>query len=169
MERRFEGGDADDGVGAALARRPVELPDVEAAREADAAADAVGALRHRMPVERQRVVLFDEDVERPVLAVPRVFQLHLPVHDAISRLLFFSLARPRDVPGGRRHVEQGLEPRRFGEIVRNVMSRIRRLGSAQRRVTTFAARETCNGKFIHSFIHSFISGSWDRIFFLNYL
>ena len=77
MEGRLLGGHAHDGVRSALPRRPVQLPDVESARETHPTADAVGALSHRVPVERQRVVLLHEDVQRPVLSVPRVFQLHL--------------------------------------------------------------------------------------------
>lgn len=58
------GSDADDGVRAALARRPHHLPAVQPARVAHAAADAVRALRHRMAVERQSVLLLHEDVQR---------------------------------------------------------------------------------------------------------
>lgn len=80
VERRLLSGHSDDGVRSALPRRPVQLPDVESARETHPTSDAVGTLSNRMPVERQWVVFFDEDVQRAVLAVPRVFQLHLSVH-----------------------------------------------------------------------------------------
>jgi hypothetical protein len=79
VERGGEGGDTDDGVSAALACRPIELPDVETARETDAAADAVRTLSHWMPMKRQRILLFDKDVERPVVRVPRMLQFHFPV------------------------------------------------------------------------------------------
>ena len=79
MKRCRQGGDANDGVRSALAGRPVELPNVEATREADPTSNAVCALRDRVPVERERVFLFDEDVERPIVCVPRVLQLHFPV------------------------------------------------------------------------------------------
>jgi len=102
MEGRLLGGHAHDGVRSALPRRPVQLPDVESARETHPTADAVGALSHRVPVERQRVVLLHEDVQRPVLSVPRVFQLHLS--------------------GCGRHIEEGFKARGFSEIVWNIMA-----------------------------------------------
>jgi len=111
VERRLLRCHTDHGMRSTLPCRPVQLPDVQPARETHPASDAVGTLSYRMPVERQRVVLFDEDVQRPVLTVPRVFQLHLF--------------------GRGRHIEEGFEPRGFGEIVWNIMARIARFGSAQ--------------------------------------
>ena len=92
VERGVARRHADDGVRAALARAPVHLPRVQAARVADAAADAVGALSDRVPVERQLVVVLHEDVQRAVVAVPRVLRLH--------------------VQADRRHVEQHVQPAR---------------------------------------------------------
>lgn len=63
-------------VGAALPSWPVDLPGVQAAGVAHLAADAVGALSHGVPVEGEPVVILDEDVERAVLGVPRMPQLH---------------------------------------------------------------------------------------------
>ena len=48
-----------------LSGGPGDLEEVKSALVADAAPDAVGRLRHRMPVKRQLVVLFDKDVVRP--------------------------------------------------------------------------------------------------------
>lgn len=78
MEGGGGGGDTDDGVRPSLPGRPVELPNVEATGEADTAAYAVRTLGHWMPMEREWVLLFDEYVERSVVCVPRVLQLHLP-------------------------------------------------------------------------------------------
>lgn len=52
VERRVRGGHAHHGVRAALPRRPHHLPAVQPARVARPPADAVRALRHRVPVER---------------------------------------------------------------------------------------------------------------------
>lgn len=42
---------------------------------ANTAPDGVRALRNRVPVEHQLVVIFDEDVEGAVIIVPRVLDL----------------------------------------------------------------------------------------------
>ena len=76
--------DADHRVRAPLAGRPVQLPDVQAAREADPSANAVRALRDRVPVERQRVLFFHEYVQRPIVGVPRVFQLDFPAMKGLT-------------------------------------------------------------------------------------
>ena len=87
VERRLLRCHTDHGMRSTLPCRPVQLPDVQPARETHPASDAVGTLSYRMPVERQRVVLFDEDVQRPVLTVPRVFQLHLSAIKSINWMI----------------------------------------------------------------------------------
>ena len=56
--------DADDRVRSSLPVGPRDFEEVQAALVADATANSVGRLRHRLPVERRRVIVFNEDVER---------------------------------------------------------------------------------------------------------
>lgn len=86
-------GHAHHGVRAPLAHGPADLPHVQSSGVAHAAPDGVRALRHRVPVEHQLVVVLDEDVEGAVVVVPRV--LHL------------------DVGAGGGHVQQQIQPRRL--------------------------------------------------------
>lgn len=72
------------------------LPHVETPRVPDPPPDAVRALSDRVAVKCQFIFLFDEDVERAVVGVPRVTELRLV--------------------SGARHVQQEIQPGRFGEI-----------------------------------------------------
>jgi len=67
--------DPDDGVRAPVPRIPVDLPDVETSGVAETASDAVGALCHRVPVDRQWIVILDEYIQRSIVGIPRVAQL----------------------------------------------------------------------------------------------
>ena len=73
--RRFRR-DADNGDGAQRTLPP-DLPAVAAIAEADLTACAIGALRHRVAVEREAVAL-DIDVARAVVRVPRVVERSQP-------------------------------------------------------------------------------------------
>ena len=75
MKGRLGGRDPDHGVSAALPGGPAQLHHVQSPLVTDPRTDAVGALCHRVPVEREFVVLLHEDVERPVLRVPGVLDL----------------------------------------------------------------------------------------------
>lgn len=79
MERGCEGSNTNDGVSATLAGRPIELPDMEATSETDTASDTIRTLSYWMPMKRQWILLFDKDVERTVVCVPRMLQFHFPV------------------------------------------------------------------------------------------
>ena len=56
--------DTDDRVRASLPRGPIDLEDVQSPLVAHHAADAIGGLGDRVPVEGQLVVVLDEDVVR---------------------------------------------------------------------------------------------------------
>merc|ERR1719410_2882692 len=58
---------------------PVELKHVKAGSVALLAPDTVRALRHRVTMKAQRVILLDEDVEAPIIRVPGVSVLIGPV------------------------------------------------------------------------------------------
>ena len=100
VQRRLLRRHADDGVRAALTRVPRQLPQVDALRVAVACAYAVGGLGDRMPVQRERIGLLDEYVERAVVGIPAV--LHLGGVVAHGQ------------------VEQVLESRRYGELGREL-------------------------------------------------
>lgn len=69
-----------------LSGGPGDLEQVESALVADAAPDAVGRLRHRMPVKRQLVVLFDKDVVRPETKPgDGLFRVWSGPHDSVSK------------------------------------------------------------------------------------
>ena len=80
MQRRFQRSHSDHGVCAALPGVPLDFPDVNAGGEALLAPHSVGALRHRMPMERAGIVVFDEDVHRAIFVIPAEVQLFLSGH-----------------------------------------------------------------------------------------
>ena len=96
VQRSFRGGHADHGVSATLPSRPVDSPHMEAPCVSHPAPDAVCALSHRVTVERQLILLFDEDVERAVIWIPGVTELCLQ--------------------SGTGHVQQEVQTGRFTEI-----------------------------------------------------
>ncbi len=83
-------------MGATLPRGPVDLPNMKTPCVSDPPPDAVRALSDRVAVKCQFIVLFDKDVERAVIRVPRVTELGL---------------QPSTW-----HVQQEIQPRRFREI-----------------------------------------------------
>lgn len=87
---------AHHGVRSPLTHGPADLPHMQSSRVANTTPDGVRALRHRVPVKHQLVVVLDEDVERAVVVIPRVLDL--------------------DVGAGGRHVQQQVQPSRLAVI-----------------------------------------------------
>ena len=64
-------------MSASLSGGPAQLEHVQSSLVPNLGSDTVSALGHRMPVEGQLVIILDEYVEGPVLAVPGVLDLSL--------------------------------------------------------------------------------------------
>lgn len=100
VAHRVQGGvascHADHSVRPPLTHGPADLPHMQSPRVANTPPDGVRALRHRVPVKHQLVVVLDEDVKRAVVVIPRVLDL--------------------DVLAGGWHVQQQIQPRWLGMI-----------------------------------------------------
>ena len=77
MKGRFLGRDTHNCVRATLSCRPSQFPDMKASVVAFLASYTVRALSHRMSVKSERIFIFNKNVHRAIVRIPRVFDLVL--------------------------------------------------------------------------------------------